>query len=328
MISNLAHFLNEYANLLLVIANFVLVAVTAVYVWLTWHSLNTLRETSLRDREALHLQEVKDHVIQPIVSWIRGTVFARYTGQSPELLGTSGGYGGITRQFCHTIDDPYTGRQRLSVPGDTEGPDLLASWVSTESGRIHKFLYEHTRDVHFGVELREFDRFLNEVRELTGAVISLATECARDVASQEIPQAKCSDDENSMTEWTKPHVLTTVSIKCLLQNENTPRIEFREHSGQGFHLHMNSRNEPIAKAMQTEKLKHWSELGFEKVRRRWESNNFPGRIAKLLKDAEIVSCGVEKLLFTHSLGVDCELVSGRRRGWKPALFKKHKMSSS
>lgn len=146
MISKLVHFLNEYANLLLVIANFVLVAVTAVYVWLTWHSLSALRETSLRDREALHLQEVKDHVIRPIVSWIRGTVFARYTGQSPELLGTSGGYGGITRQFCHTIDDPYTGRRCLSIPGATEGPDPLASWDSTESGRIHKFLYEHKNE--------------------------------------------------------------------------------------------------------------------------------------------------------------------------------------
>lgn len=268
MITKLAHFLNEYANLLLIIANFVLVAVTAVYVWLTWHSLNALRETSLRDREALHLQEVKDHVIQPVVSWISGAVFARYTGQSPELLGTSGGYAGIPRQFCHTIDDPYIGRRRLSVPGDTEGPDPLASWVSTDSGRIHKFLYEHTRAVHFGEELREFDRFLNEVGELTGALISLAIECARDVVSQEIPQAKCSDDEHSMTEWTNPHVLTILSIKCLLENQNTPRIEVREHSGKGLHLFMNSRNEPIAKAMQTDKLRHWSELGFEKVRTR------------------------------------------------------------
>ncbi len=328
MILNIAHFLNEYANLLLVIANFVLVAVTAVYVWLTWHSLNALRETSLRDREALHLQEVKDHVVQPVVSWIRGTVFARYTRQSPELLGTSGGYAGIPRQFCHTIDDPYTGRRGLSVPAHTEGPDPLASWDSTESGRIHNFLYQHTRDVHFGEELREFDRFLKEVRELTGALISLAIECARDVVSQEIPQAENSDDEHSMKEWTNPHVLAIVSIKSLLQNQDAPRIEVRDHSGQGLHLFMNSRNEPIAKAMQAEKLKHWSELGFEKVRTRWEHNNFPGRIAKLLKDAETVSSGVEKLLFTHSLGVECELVSGRKHGWVPAPFKRHKTPSS
>ncbi len=94
MIPKLGHFLNDYANLLLVITNLVLVIITAVYVWLTWHSLKALREGSLREREALHLQEIKDSVIQPIVEWIRGTVVGRFTNTSPALLGVWEGYDG------------------------------------------------------------------------------------------------------------------------------------------------------------------------------------------------------------------------------------------
>jgi len=322
MISKLAHFLNDYANLLLVITNLLLVIITTVYVWLTWHSLKALREGSLREREALHLQEIKDNVIQPIVSWIRGTVAGRFTGTSPALLGVCGGYDGSRRKFCHTIDDPFTARRRLSVPADLDAPDPLASWTSTETGRVSQFLFDHAKEAHFPVELREFDRLLTEVRQLAGTFISVANECANDVATPEIPQAMCSADENSMPEWTNPHLLTTSCIEALLLQENRPRT-MPLRSGVGFHVLTTMRNEPIAKATEAEKLKHWSELGFEKVRRRWEGSNVSGKVATLLKDAETVSEGVAKLLFTHSLGVDCELVSGSKPGWLRRLLQGH-----
>src|SRR5713226_1658860 len=314
MTAKLAHFLNDYANLLLVITNLLLVMITAVYVWLTWHSLKALREGSLREREALHLQEIKDGVIQPILSWIRGTVVGRFTSTSPALLGVWGGYGETPRQFSHTIDDPFTARCRLSVPTELQAPDPLASWTSTESGRVSHFLFEHAKEAHFRLELREFDRLLTEVRQLAGTFISVASECAKDVVSPEIPQATCSGDENSMSEWTNPLLLASSCIEALLLGENRPRT-MPLQSGVGFHVLTTMRNEPMAKAIEAEKLKHWSELGFEKVRRRWEGSNVPGKIAALLKDAEAVSQGVEKLLFTHSLGVNCELVSGSKSGW-------------
>jgi hypothetical protein len=61
VLTSIVHFLNYYANLILVL-------ITTIYVGLTWRTLHALKEASLREREALHLREIKDRVIEPIVS--------------------------------------------------------------------------------------------------------------------------------------------------------------------------------------------------------------------------------------------------------------------
>ncbi len=82
-IHRIAFYLNQYANLLMVFATVILVSLTAIYVRLTSRTLTALKEASLREREALHFQEIKDNVIRPILSWISGTVFERFTGKGP-----------------------------------------------------------------------------------------------------------------------------------------------------------------------------------------------------------------------------------------------------
>jgi hypothetical protein len=144
--------------------------------------LTALKEASLREREARHLQEIKDNVIRPIVLWIRQTVFDRFTGKTSDLLTISGGYDGTPRQFSHTVDHPFKARRRLNIPTEPDVPDDLAMWSSTESDRISKVLYNETKQAHFPPELSEFDRLLEDVRQLTGAVISFANESAKDIA--------------------------------------------------------------------------------------------------------------------------------------------------
>jgi hypothetical protein len=62
VLTSIVHFLNYYANLILVL-------ITTIYVGLTWRTLHALKEASLRERKALHLREgSKDRVIEPIVS--------------------------------------------------------------------------------------------------------------------------------------------------------------------------------------------------------------------------------------------------------------------
>jgi hypothetical protein len=298
------HFLNYYANLLLVL-------ITAVYAWLTWRSLTAFRESTLRDREARHLQEIKDNVVQPIVSWISGTVLDRFTGgKSPGLLTTSA-YDGKPRQVCHKVDDPFVARRSLSVPGDPDVPDPLTTWNSTESGRISQFLYGHTKQEHFPKELRQFDRLLACVRKLTGTVVSLANECAKDIAASEIPQAQNYEQENAMSEWTNPHLLAVVCIESLLMGELQPRTQLQ--TSPGFHLLLTTHNDALAKAAQADKLKHWCELGFEKIRRRWEGGNLPKDVRNLLRNAVSTRQTIDQLMFTHSLGVDCDLISGKTR---------------
>lgn len=306
-----ALFLNQYANLLMVIANLLLVLVTAVYAWLTWRTLKALRQASLREREARHLQEIKDSVIQPIVFWTQGTVFERFTGKTPELLTVSDGYGGKPRQISDTIDDPFMARRRLATYADPEVPDPLATWTSLEHGRIPKFLYNHTKQYHFIRELQEFDQLLEEVRQLVGAFTSFANECAKDITSPEIPQALRPEDENSMTEWTNPHLLATECIHSLLLGRKEPRIELQPFPD--CYRLTTPQHQVVAKATQSDKLKHWREFGFEHVRKRWEDSNLPEQTRNLLRNSNIVRENIEQLLFTHSLGVDCELVSGKKR---------------
>lgn len=297
-------FLNQYANLLLVL-------ITTIYVWLTWRNLRALQQASLREREARHLQEIKENVIQPIVSWIRVTLFGRFTGKFPSLLGTDGGYGGISRQVSHTLDDPFVVRRRLATSADDPNrPDMLATWSSLEQGRVQKFLYEHTKRDHYSKELRESDRLLEEVRHLTSAITSFANQCAKDMAGREVREALSCEDENSMSEWANSHLLVAECINAFLLGKKSPEVKLQ--SFQDFHMLMTMQNQSVAKSPQRDKLEHWFRLVSEQVRNRWEGSPLPGRVANLLEDANGVVANIERLLFHHSLRVDCELVSGNK----------------
>jgi hypothetical protein len=303
-------FLNEYANLLLVL-------VTTIYAWLTWRSLRALRESTLRDREARHLDNIKEKVIQPIVSWITLTALDRFTGnQSPELLRVSNGPDG-SRAVSHTVDNPFVGRQRLAVSGDPDVVDPIGSWDSTERGRVSEFLYEHTKRDHFRSELREFARFLENVRKLTGAVVSFANESTEKIAALDVPIARNSDDEKGLPEWINPHLLAAVCIESLLLGRPHPRAEIRDFPAPaGFHLLVDARNTSIAKANHPNTLKLWSDLAFEKVRNRWEDLKFPESVRKLSTDGIAVRQNIGQLMFTQALTVDCELVSGKSHWWR------------
>jgi hypothetical protein len=303
---NAGHFLNYYANLLLVL-------ITAVYAWLTWRSLRALRESTLRDREARHLQDVKDQVLQPIVSWIDDSVLDRFTGRkSPQLLAISTGSDG-KRQICHTVQDPFIGRQRLRVPGDPDVLDPLATWDSTENGRISEFLYEHAKRNHFRRELSGFGQLLEDVRKITGTVVSLANRGAEDIVGSEIPQARNIDDENKLSEYTNPHLLAAACVESLLLGKSRPTTEIR--SFPGFYILVDAHNASLAKAINADKLKLWCELAFEKVRGCRESIELSEAVRQLSMDASTVRQTVGQLMYTQTLGVDCELVSGKTSWW-------------
>jgi len=310
VIQRFALLLNQYANLLLVFANILLVLLTAVYVWLTSRTLTALQQASLREREARHLQEIKDNVIQPIILWISRTLIERFTGKTPELLTISGGYDGKPRQFSNTLDYPFAARRRLDTPSDANAPDELTTWSSTESDRISIFLYNHTKHAHFPRELSEFDRLLEDVRQLTSALISFANESAKEIADPKIPQALCPGDENSMPEWTNPYLLVADCVHSILLGRKDPGIVVGSYPD--FYVLATDRNQTVARTKDPDKLKHWCELGREHVRKRWQNDDLPNRVMNLLKTADGVRQNIEQFLFTHSLGVDCELVSGKK----------------
>lgn len=307
-IHRLALLLNQYANLLLAV-------ITTAYVWLTWRSVKALRQASFREREARHLQEIKDNVAQPILSWIEGTIGHRFTGGSPEILTAEGGFDAIPRQMSHTVDDPFTARHHLTTPGGLETPDPLTTWESTEAGRISKFLYHHAKRDHFPKELGTFDPFLEEVRNVAGDLVSFANECSKCVTSPEIPQAARFADENSMPEVASPWQLVAECIRSFLQGKNNPDIQ-EQHVPPFYSFH-GTLNRLIVKSTQREKPQRWLKSSSEEMRKRWESSDLPKRVANLLSTAESVRQSMQHILFTHSLDVDCELVSGKKpHRWK------------
>lgn len=308
-IQRFALFLAQYANLLLVL-------VTTVYVLLTWRNLRALRQASLREREARHLQEIKDYVIQPIVSWIRGTVFHRFRGNTPELLTLSGGYGGKPWELCHTVDDPFTAMRHLSTPSDPDVADPLSTWTSTESGRISKFLYDHAKRDHFRGELEQFDQLLEEVRQLTGTFVSFGNECAKKIGEKATIRSSQLDAAEANPEEIIPHQLVADCILSLLQTGQVPPIEVRD-GGSDARLYQAycASMKFAARGTQPDTLKHWCELGREEVRKGWQHGHLADEVRNVLRQAESVCGNIQGLLFTHSLGVDCELVSGRKR-WR------------
>lgn len=308
IISRLASFLNQYANLLLAL-------ITLIYVLLTWRGLGEARQASLREREARHLQEIKDNVIQPILDWINGTVLDRFTGKSPELLRVSGGYEGQPRQLCHTVDDPFRARQPLGAASDSVELNPLAPWESTESGRIPKVLYDEAKRDHFADELREFDRLLDEVTQLAGTFVSIANKCGKDISDSGILPVVPPENENATAEWGKPYLLAAECIESFLLGRNDPKTWIQ--TVPPFSSLLNAKNEALAKAeqRQQDKLNRWRDFGLEKVRTRWQSDDLQSRVKTVLKDAHSVRGRIDGLRFTHSL-VDCELVSGKKpRHW-------------
>jgi hypothetical protein len=297
-------FLNQYANLLLVL-------VTAAYVFLTWRTLKALRQASLREREARHLGEIKNRVIQPIIFWIKQTVLQRYTGKSPRLLYVTSGYGGNSWRISHTVDDPFTARSRLATSADSDVPDILRTWGSLEGVRVSRFLFDHAKQQHFPEELRGFDQLLQEARQLADAFISFTNECAQDMMNVAIPWAQCSEDANSMAEWVNLHSVVVECVQAILLGKK--EVEMNAQSSQNFYVLMTAENQPMGRAAQREKLEKWLKLGFERVHERWELGDLAKRAENLLKDADSIGTSLEQLLFYEGLDVDCALVSGRKR---------------
>lgn len=303
--------LNSYAALITALATIFLVLVNILYAVLVWTSLGEAQRASLREREARHLQEIKDSVAQPILSWIEGTIGHRFTGGTPEILSAEGGIDAIPRQVSHTVDDPFTARRRLPISTDLQAPDPLATWDSTDIGRISTFLYNHAKRDHFPEELGAFDSFLEEVRFLTADLVSFANECSNRIATPEMPYAARFADENSMSDFGSPWQLVVECIRALMHRETRPYF-FEQHVPP-FHTYYGTQTRVIAKGTDLDKIKRWLESGAGEIHKKWDASDLPKRVENLLSSAESVRQNMQHILFTHSLDVDCELVSGKRK---------------
>jgi hypothetical protein len=72
-------------------------------------------------------------------------------------------------------------------------------------------------------------------------------------------------------------------------------------------------HQTVAKSRDPERLAQRCVAGVSEIRARWEASNLPEETNRLLRNADSVRRSLGQLLFTHSLGVNCDLVSGKKQ---------------
>jgi hypothetical protein len=148
-IASFLDWLNHYANLLLAV-------ITAVYVYLTWKTLKALERSSLREREAQHLTDIKAQVVSPILQWLELTVQTLRGLQDPVIIMTALGY-----------------EPSLQAPRQLYPAVLRIEGLSND-------LYEHAMHDHFAM-LHKYQAFRALVEQLFGSLAKFGNKCCTDI---------------------------------------------------------------------------------------------------------------------------------------------------
>jgi hypothetical protein len=160
----------------------------------------------------LRLREIKDKVVELIVSWIADTLVPRLSWGSPLIL-TVSTIADKSRVVTHTVDDPFCTRKQLRLRSDDGLTDVLNVWASVEKGRITSFLFREAKANRFPKELSRFDVLLEEVRDVTESLTRLANDSIADLVATKIPQAATYEMQNTMAEWTSPFGLVVACVE-------------------------------------------------------------------------------------------------------------------
>jgi hypothetical protein len=160
----------------------------------------------------LRLREIKDKVVELIVSWIADTLVPRLSWGSPLIL-TVSTIADKSRVVTHTVDDPFCTRKQLRLRSDDGLTDVLNVWASVEKGRITSFLFREAKANCFPKELSRFDVLLEEVRDVMESLTRLANDSIADLVATKIPHAATYEMQNTMAEWTSPFGLVVACVE-------------------------------------------------------------------------------------------------------------------
>jgi hypothetical protein len=150
-VTALLDWLNRYANLLLAI-------ITAVYVYLTWKTLKALERSSLRDREAKHLADIKAQVVTPILRWLDFGVVEKLRGRGDPL--------GIMSALGYE-PSPHAPRQ------------LYPPYLQMIEG-FSPDLYEHAMQEHF-TQLHKYKAFREMIEQFFGTLAGFGNKCCAEI---------------------------------------------------------------------------------------------------------------------------------------------------
>lgn len=308
-------YLNHNTNLLLVVANFLLVVVTVIYVFLTWRTLKALERASRKDLELRHLEDIKSSVAEPVLGWLE-EIFNALGGRpwgNKTLLWI--GPEPVPKKEAPVEESPYDypweirPEPTLQEPG-AEG--VLGSGDGT-GGVLQKAIFSDARRRHFRSQISRLETFLRTWQTFLSDLAAFTADCARNLQSEAgLPHVPATG--SSLDEFANADYLVESCIRQIIRG--TPcHFEFPPAGPRSDLVCVTDRSRQgrsIAQGRNGDRLKAWVAAGSGYVKAQWENNAFSDQVRRLLSETQKVRAEIESIKLTHFLPGDCVYVGGRR----------------
>jgi len=270
-------FLNHYSNLLLVILSLASVVTTIVYVVLTRKNLIAFQRSIRREREAKHLDDIREHVVSPIVGWI-GLVY--------ETLSGVGSYNLVKLQRSDA---------------KPQEPFEICS-MTFPMLDFHAQLYSDAIQKHFPKELPKYESFRNVLSSLLDDIAAFGRTCCEELwQTTELRPPNVFDRtipfvsfEEIVQAWLRFGV-------CGLE----PGYSCQGGTGNARGLFMQGNSVALATDLE-ENITVWLPKTFKLLNERWKHEKLGNRVAETLRDAELLRVAMLDIHFAQSLCGDCK----------------------
>ncbi|SRR5216684_2179779 len=270
-IAFLVDWLNRNANLLLAV-------ITAVYVYLTWKTLKALERSSLRDREAKHLADIKTQVVSPILRWLDGVV-----------------------QKLRGRDDPLGIMSAVGYEPSQHAPrQLYPPYLQMIEG-FSPDLYEHAMREHF-TQLRKYKVFREMVEQFFGTLSKLGNKCCAEI--QALTSLPRYDGDR-----TKSYVHSEGAMQfCLREIVGGREPKFYVTSDKGVASVRTAYSSDGVARGPDEEVTKWLDQSKELIEKSWGDARLRERLQLTLNDADKLRETIRQIELTYALPKFCKYV--------------------
>ncbi len=273
----LARHLNEYANLLLVI-------LTAVYVVLTWRSLQELRASQTRIARTQHLSDIKEYVVAPLQRWLQ------------EVLDTLSGTG--TRPL--TLIQAISGENNLPV-----GIELYPQRIPIDN--LSEHLLEDAAKIHFREELKQYNAVRQILESLFRDICASSKECCVELRkSATLPRLASVNRTGNFESFEElvhgclPYLLIGIDPHDRLHYTN---VEARTC------VFIHTQIAAVAADSQ-ENIDRWLPEAIQTVKDEWREKKFTSRITDVRESAQSLQKAIQSISFVQEIPGKCKYIGG------------------
>ncbi|HWH61210.1 MAG TPA: hypothetical protein VN682_26540 [Terriglobales bacterium] len=264
-------------------------ATNVIYVALTFVMLRSIRRDALREHRLRHLDDIKTHVVQPLLSWIGSFAIPPLNGRALPIAPRDTP---IPKPNAPLGDLTVHYRRHLEGARDAK--------TGMDAG-----LFKHAKEHHFEFELKSFEEFDRRLSELLFEMAAAGRECADTIAAMtNLRRASAVVS----TEYVDSDYFVAACFKDLLAGvrPQVSRMVLPDESVQLFHSHSGN----FAHGPQRDIEQWWTDAD-KLVAGFWHKTGFAERARQLITEARIIDERIRSIEFTYNLGNDCEYITGR-----------------